>query len=89
MFLRIDSCRSVGFANTDKLLRTQRRAFLYGERLVDRLDFEELALKSLDPSLGPRLSDLVPHGSKTAKTETATPPVVRYLHSPFAHMPIH
>ncbi|KAI0755380.1 mitochondrial K+-H+ exchange-related-domain-containing protein [Daedaleopsis nitida] len=42
----------------------KRRAFLYGERLVDRLEFEELALKSLDPSLGPRLSDIVPHGSK-------------------------
>ncbi|KAI0755374.1 mitochondrial K+-H+ exchange-related-domain-containing protein [Daedaleopsis nitida] len=41
----------------------KRRAFLYGERLVDRLDFEELALKSLDPSLGPRLSNIVPHGS--------------------------
>jgi len=25
----------------------------YGERLVDRIDFEELALKTVDPSLGP------------------------------------
>ncbi|EMD40059.1 hypothetical protein CERSUDRAFT_112276 [Gelatoporia subvermispora B] len=33
----------------------KRRAFLYGERLIDRLDFEELALKSVDPSLGPSL----------------------------------
>ncbi|GJE88527.1 mitochondrial K -H exchange-related-domain-containing protein [Phanerochaete sordida] len=34
----------------------KRRTFLYGERLVDRIDFEELALKSLDPSLGPKLT---------------------------------
>lgn len=33
----------------------KRRAFLYGERLVDRLDFEELALKSFDTSLGPKI----------------------------------
>ncbi|KAH9925363.1 mitochondrial K+-H+ exchange-related-domain-containing protein [Epithele typhae] len=39
----------------------KRRAFLYGERLVDRLEFEELALKSVDPSIGPKLSDYVPH----------------------------
>ena len=30
--------------------------FNYGERLIDRLDFEELALKSLDPSLGPKIT---------------------------------
>ncbi|RPD77336.1 hypothetical protein L226DRAFT_532145 [Lentinus tigrinus ALCF2SS1-7] len=46
----------------------KRRAFLYGERLVDRLDFEELALKSLDPSLGPKISDIVPHGQKAKST---------------------
>ncbi|EKM51624.1 uncharacterized protein PHACADRAFT_127350 [Phanerochaete carnosa HHB-10118-sp] len=34
----------------------KRRTFSYGESLVDRIDFEELALKSLDPSLGPKLS---------------------------------
>lgn len=34
----------------------QARVFNYGERLIDRLDFEELALKSLDPSLGPRIT---------------------------------
>ncbi|KAH9890109.1 mitochondrial K+-H+ exchange-related-domain-containing protein [Cubamyces lactineus] len=50
----------------------KRRAFLYGERLVDRLDFEELALKSLDPSLGPRLSNIV-HTSK--EKEKATPQI--------------
>lgn len=34
----------------------QARVFNYGERLIKRLDFEELALKSLDPSLGPRIT---------------------------------
>lgn len=36
----------------------QRKTFLYGERLVDRMDFEELALKSVDTSLGPKLMQL-------------------------------
>ena len=56
---------------------SQRTAFLYGERLVDRLDFEELALKSLDPSLGPKFSDIVPRGQKS---ETA--PTVRTASQP-------
>ncbi|THH08889.1 hypothetical protein EW145_g2396 [Phellinidium pouzarii] len=32
------------------------RTFKYGERVVDRIDFEELALKSMDPSLGPKIT---------------------------------
>ncbi|TFK52229.1 hypothetical protein OE88DRAFT_1657365 [Heliocybe sulcata] len=31
------------------------KTFRYGERLMDRIEFEELALKGLDPSLGPKL----------------------------------
>ncbi|KAH7914286.1 mitochondrial K+-H+ exchange-related-domain-containing protein [Hygrophoropsis aurantiaca] len=31
----------------------QLRTYEYGERLVDRIDFEELVLKAIDPSLGP------------------------------------
>ena len=34
---------------------SQLRVFQYGERLVDRIDFEELALKGVDPSLGPSI----------------------------------
>lgn len=30
--------------------------FTYGEGLVDRIDFEELTLKGVDPSLGPKIS---------------------------------
>ncbi|KAI0662332.1 mitochondrial K+-H+ exchange-related-domain-containing protein [Cubamyces menziesii] len=54
----------------------KRRAFLYGERLVDRLDFEELALKSLDPSLGPRLSNIVHTSSKKKEEATAQIPLI-------------
>ncbi|KAI0322025.1 mitochondrial K+-H+ exchange-related-domain-containing protein [Amylostereum chailletii] len=32
------------------------KAFHYGERLIDRIEFEELALKGLDPSLGPTVA---------------------------------
>ena len=52
--------------------RYQRKAFLYGERLVDRLDFEELALKSLDPSLGPKISNIVPRGTKSDTAPTVS-----------------
>ena len=33
----------------------QLKTYQMGERLVDRMDFEELALKSIDPSLGPSI----------------------------------
>ncbi|KIJ54413.1 hypothetical protein M422DRAFT_154133, partial [Sphaerobolus stellatus SS14] len=36
----------------------KRRVFVYGARLIDRIDFEELSLKSLDPSFGPRIGQL-------------------------------
>ncbi|KAL5635465.1 hypothetical protein ACGC1H_004304 [Rhizoctonia solani] len=35
----------------------------YGEKLVDRIDFEELALASIDTSLGPKISQLGAHSS--------------------------
>ncbi|TBU23259.1 mitochondrial K+-H+ exchange-related-domain-containing protein [Dichomitus squalens] len=67
----------------------KRKAFLYGERLVDRLDFEELALKSLDPSLGPKISNIVPSSSKTEGPSTiplvfptsVSPAPIPHLHS--------
>ncbi|KAL1950835.1 hypothetical protein VTO73DRAFT_5959 [Trametes versicolor] len=52
----------------------KRRSFLYGERLIDRLEFEELALKSLDPSLGPRLANIV-HPSGTEKVANTVVPL--------------
>jgi hypothetical protein len=32
------------------------RTYELGERIVDRIDFEELALKGVDPSLGPSVT---------------------------------
>ncbi|KAL5524460.1 hypothetical protein ACEPAF_9600 [Sanghuangporus sanghuang] len=34
----------------------KHRTFTLGERIMDRIEFEELSLKSMDPSLGPKLS---------------------------------
>ncbi|CAE6449055.1 unnamed protein product [Rhizoctonia solani] len=39
----------------------------YGEKLVDRIDFEELALASIDTSLGPKISQLGTHSSTGKK----------------------
>jgi len=36
----------------------KRRIFVYGEYLLDRIDFEEYSLKSFDPSLGPKIGQL-------------------------------
>jgi len=49
----------------------KRKTFVYGERLVDRMDFEELALKSVDPSLGPKL---VNFGESDAETPSDSKP---------------
>jgi hypothetical protein len=38
------------------ILFFQLKTYRHGEKLVDRIDFEELALKSIDPLLGPKLS---------------------------------
>jgi hypothetical protein len=38
------------------LTNAQLKTYQYGERIVDRMDFKELALKGIDPSLGPSLS---------------------------------
>ena len=42
-----------------------------GESLVDRMDFEELALKGIDPTLGPSLShpDLPGNNAKKQRKE--------------------
>ncbi|KAF9013178.1 mitochondrial K+-H+ exchange-related-domain-containing protein [Cyathus striatus] len=49
-----------GFGKAEGGLKT----YQLGEKLVDRLDFEELALKGIDPSLGPSLT-----GSKKIKED--------------------
>lgn len=40
----------------------QRRVYDAGEKLVDRMEFEELALKSVDPSMGPSIVNLARSG---------------------------
>ncbi|KAG6844060.1 hypothetical protein H0H87_010058 [Tephrocybe sp. NHM501043] len=49
-----------------------------GERLVDRLDFEELALKGIDPSLGPSIAqpDVGSEVSKAVQHEKVTIPLI-------------
>jgi hypothetical protein len=50
----------------------QLKLYRFGERLEDRIDFEELALRSIDPSLGPKLSSPDFAGSRhEAKAEDA------------------
>ena len=45
--------------NPNTTLRVlQQRLYVYGERIVDRIEYEELALKSMDTTLGPKLSEL-------------------------------
>ncbi|KZT09286.1 uncharacterized protein LAESUDRAFT_735536 [Laetiporus sulphureus 93-53] len=53
----------------------KRKVFVYGERLIDRLDFEELALKSFDTSLGPQLLRLR-HTDKLRPRDHPTIPLI-------------
>ena len=48
-----------------------------GEKLVDRLDFEELALKSIDPSMGPTIitPSLPPSSSSSSLTKDSEEPI--------------
>jgi len=59
--------------------------FTYGERLADRIDFEELALKGVDPSMGPKISQ--PRSS--SEEEKKTIPLVHprmFGTPPLAHL---
>ncbi|KAL0960987.1 hypothetical protein HGRIS_005983 [Hohenbuehelia grisea] len=47
------------------------RVYTAGERLVDRLEFEELALKAIDPSLGPSITHPDFSGKDSTKAKTA------------------
>ncbi|TDL22116.1 hypothetical protein BD410DRAFT_815051 [Rickenella mellea] len=69
----------------------KRRIFVYGERLQSRVEFEELALKSIDPSLGPKAYKL---GASDVKLDEKDHPVIPLvhptafasLHSPLTHL---
>jgi len=55
----------------------KRRLFVYGERVVDRIDFQELALKSMDPSLAPKISKF---GKSAVRFEDHSPPHIPLIH---------
>ncbi|KLO09062.1 hypothetical protein SCHPADRAFT_834439 [Schizopora paradoxa] len=69
----------------------KQRLFVVGERAVDRIDFQELALKSMDPSLGPKISNF---GSPDVKFEEKPIPQIPLVHptklasksSPLVHL---
>ncbi|TCD62235.1 hypothetical protein EIP91_007194 [Steccherinum ochraceum] len=67
----------------------KRRIYVYGERLVDRIDFEELALKSVDPNLGPKLSKFGRSEAEVSEPGTPTIPLLypgSALPSPLSHL---
>ena len=43
----------------------------YGERPVDRIDFEELALKGIDPSIGPTITHPDVTGSESSGSKVS------------------
>ncbi|KAH8114328.1 mitochondrial K+-H+ exchange-related-domain-containing protein [Phellopilus nigrolimitatus] len=53
----------------------KQRTFKYGERIVDRIDFEELALKSMDPSLGPKIFRLGKSAVQIKEKDNAPLPI--------------
>jgi len=55
----------------------KQRLFTYGERVEDRIDFQELALKSMDPSLGPKIFNF---GSPDVKFEEKDLPQIPLIH---------
>ncbi|KIM80956.1 hypothetical protein PILCRDRAFT_821813 [Piloderma croceum F 1598] len=66
------------------------RTYQYGERLVDRMDFEELALKGVDPSLGPSIThpQLGSRNEKLAKEAQSngkTRITIPLVYPPIAH----
>ncbi|KAH8072260.1 mitochondrial K+-H+ exchange-related-domain-containing protein, partial [Cristinia sonorae] len=67
----------------------QRKVYVYGERLVDRIDFEELALKSVDPNLGPKLSKFGRSETQISDQGTGTIPLIypgSACSSPLSHL---
>lgn len=67
-FLRRCFLQSVELNLTTLVIHsTQLKIYQMGEGLVDRIDFEEFALKGLDPSLGPSLVRSSPEIEKTPR----------------------
>jgi len=50
---------NLGRTDTRSLFDWKRRVFLLGERIMDRIEYEEWALKGIDQALGPSIRSLV------------------------------
>ncbi|KAI6030900.1 mitochondrial K+-H+ exchange-related-domain-containing protein [Pisolithus orientalis] len=68
--------------------KARLRLYQHGERLVDRIDFEELTLKGVDPSLAPSLRNRGVAGkpleglSGSDQKSEERPPVIRLIYPP-------
>ncbi|KAJ4482306.1 mitochondrial K+-H+ exchange-related-domain-containing protein [Lentinula aciculospora] len=58
------------------------KVFRMGERLVDRLDYEELALKGVDPSMGPSILHLDVRGRGAEETNEKQKVIIPLLYPP-------
>ncbi|KAI6114375.1 mitochondrial K+-H+ exchange-related-domain-containing protein, partial [Pisolithus sp. B1] len=58
------------------------RLYQHGERLVDRIDFEELALKGVDPSLAPSLRNVAGLSGSNQKGEQLPPGGIPLIYPP-------
>jgi hypothetical protein len=56
---------------------SQRTTYSYGQKIYDRIDFEELALKSLDPTTGPSVADLAESSNSVQPLEKGNRITVR------------
>lgn len=50
----------------------KRRTYTLGEKLMDQIEYEEWALKGVDPSIGPTLTHPKGAGQKEAPTESSS-----------------
>lgn len=67
--------------NTQRLNFIKRRVFVYGGKIVDRIDFEELSLQGVDPSLGPRIGQLRRGNTEEEKSLIQVGAVQYHCHS--------
>ncbi|KAJ3792322.1 mitochondrial K+-H+ exchange-related-domain-containing protein [Lentinula aff. detonsa] len=58
------------------------KVFRMGEHLVDRIDYEELALKGVDPAMGPTIFHLDARGKGTDETNEKQKVMIRLLYPP-------
>lgn len=52
---------NLGRTDVSSTLNWRRRTYLLGERIMDRIEYEEWALKGIDQGMGPALKELMEH----------------------------